>query len=968
MAFGGTLASILVCEKCKKISCNYEDFNDLSLSIKPEDYAVARARAKAWRRERLRGFAKRIKTGVAGVSGSGKGQNGKKSDSEEKTRSKNKSAEKGKTTDEESKPSKLGVGLTLNIPTDSEAEGDTVLRASSVPTSPTRRSLELERVVAVGDVPRRRSLDFDREEGVSSEQLSFSTVNGALSEGHDVSYGSRHLRIGAEADSGIFSETEVEVISASEADGSGSTPTDAEDKEREKDQTSSSDQGRAPPPGTKEHVSWREDVKKSSDRKFKDEEVDGWVKLGRRISMRLTTRTGRSRKKVEKVEKKDGEKEKKEESSKESGAESKEDKNCEVEDQAAPTVPPKDTPLPTSSTEPSLVVPTPVRPSVTPSVSTSILPKFSLHRPSSARATTSGSLAQTSDTAQSSIPVVSGTPRSSSPLARASSPLQLADVARAAFDKHRPDREKEKRKSKEVHKQVEREKSGNPSQKRKWKPTREEEAYLRRLLADVPSSSSPFNLFRNHSSAPTAESNSAVFSSTSNGSGTSFGMGLSHSLSFWSRMGNVQSVEDCLRMFTAVEVMDGDNMVRCRRCWKIQNGVEGAAKRRGFQSGDDSSSDDEDGSESESESDNESGKEGGVTIARVSDDGDSFHVSPATTFTTVQSPMSSALDLDGVSIRSAPTTMYTESTVTAVDDGDLPTPLVSPKFLPDAQNRSCIPVPSISMTSAESSTTIVDASSGGDADENPSAGSPEERSPNLKPVDKLSSPSRDSLQLPQPNPRHATKRDADRRAIYIARADSSASSRNGTDTESDSESSDSGEMSASVPSGRASARSSSSSIAIVQPNSSPQESNSPPSSSLLPISKPTPITPTPTQTSIPRSKQFVLRRAYKRYLVAQPPPVLVIHLKRFQQVGKLPMPAQMQFFANFKKLDDPVAFPEYLDLSPFLVPRRESFGLKPRKGEKQMWEKASPAVKEKDGKFMYRLYAVVVHIGNMVRH
>ena len=79
------------------------------------------------------------------------------------------------------------------------------------------------------------------------------------------------------------------------------------------------------------------------------------------------------------------------------------------------------------------------------------------------------------------------------------------------------------------------------------------------------------------------------------------------------------------------------------------------------------------------------------------------------------------------------------------------------------------------------------------------------------------------------------------------------------------------------------------------------------------------------------------------------------------------MPAQMQFFANFKKLDDPVAFPGYLDLSPFLVPRRESFGLKPGKGEKRMWERTSPAIKEKDGKFMYRLYAVVVHIGNMVR-
>ena len=44
MLFGGQLASILVCEKCKKVSVTYEDFNDLSLSIKPEDYVKGRKR------------------------------------------------------------------------------------------------------------------------------------------------------------------------------------------------------------------------------------------------------------------------------------------------------------------------------------------------------------------------------------------------------------------------------------------------------------------------------------------------------------------------------------------------------------------------------------------------------------------------------------------------------------------------------------------------------------------------------------------------------------------------------------------------------------------------------------------------------------------------------------------------------------------------------------------------------------
>jgi hypothetical protein len=39
MIFGGQLTSILVCQKCKHVSQTYEDFNDISLSLKPEDYA-----------------------------------------------------------------------------------------------------------------------------------------------------------------------------------------------------------------------------------------------------------------------------------------------------------------------------------------------------------------------------------------------------------------------------------------------------------------------------------------------------------------------------------------------------------------------------------------------------------------------------------------------------------------------------------------------------------------------------------------------------------------------------------------------------------------------------------------------------------------------------------------------------------------------------------------------------------------
>jgi hypothetical protein len=97
-----------------------------------------------------------------------------------------------------------------------------------------------------------------------------------------------------------------------------------------------------------------------------------------------------------------------------------------------------------------------------------------------------------------------------------------------------------------------------------------------------------------------------------------------------------------------------------------------------------------------------------------------------------------------------------------------------------------------------------------------------------------------------------------------------------------------------------------------------------------------------------------MRRFYKRYLIADPPLILVVHLKRFQQTSKTPF---MSFSAGFKKLDDYVTFPECLDITPFLAPNKEDFGL-PIKKFRQSGRAR--------GRCMYRLYAVVVHIGNIV--
>ena len=65
-----------------------------------------------------------------------------------------------------------------------------------------------------------------------------------------------------------------------------------------------------------------------------------------------------------------------------------------------------------------------------------------------------------------------------------------------------------------------------------------------------------------------------------------------------------------------------------------------------------------------------------------------------------------------------------------------------------------------------------------------------------------------------------------------------------------------------------------------------------------------------------------MRRTFKRYLIALPPPILVVHLKRFQQVSKS-NPYAMAFSSGFKKLEDYVAFPEWLDLKPYLAPTKE---------------------------------------------
>ncbi|KAK0547466.1 hypothetical protein OC844_007147 [Tilletia horrida] len=79
-----------------------------------------------------------------------------------------------------------------------------------------------------------------------------------------------------------------------------------------------------------------------------------------------------------------------------------------------------------------------------------------------------------------------------------------------------------------------------------------------------------------------------------------------------------------------------------------------------------------------------------------------------------------------------------------------------------------------------------------------------------------------------------------------------------------------------------------------------------------------------------KAAEAIERRALKRYLIASAPPVLVFHFKRFQSNGSSNsssnrFSARRSRASDFSKIDDPVTFPEYFDVSPWLAPPREEF-------------------------------------------
>ncbi|ORX94374.1 cysteine proteinase [Basidiobolus meristosporus CBS 931.73] len=108
----------------------------------------------------------------------------------------------------------------------------------------------------------------------------------------------------------------------------------------------------------------------------------------------------------------------------------------------------------------------------------------------------------------------------------------------------------------------------------------------------------------------------------------------------------------------------------------------------------------------------------------------------------------------------------------------------------------------------------------------------------------------------------------------------------------------------------------------------------------------------------PKKQTYVLRKAFRRYLIHTAPTVLVCHLKRFQQYG------YSLFRASTRKIDDYVQFPTEIDISTFMAPRTcFPEGKSPILSQNQ--ELIIANFNEKQPQIMYSLYAVVVHMGGL---
>ncbi|KAJ7484417.1 hypothetical protein FB451DRAFT_84459 [Mycena latifolia] len=390
----------------------------------------------------------------------------------------------------------------------------------------------------------------------------------------------------------------------------------------------------------------------------------------------------------------------------------------------------------------------------------------------------------------------------------------------------------------------------------------------------------------------------------------------------WLKLGSsLPGVEECLRMFTAVEVLDGENMVGCRRCWKIANGEYVPRVRRP----DEDCVAEEDG-DSEDSADNQQSP---VVPAVV----DAPHHRPPLP-PSLSTPLISVYSLPNIktaeSASSLPlVTPPSSSSDSALgrsqfgDDTDTTT-TTPPSSASSSQSLPLSPDQEVETPPATKVTVIPPTPSADTFDATEEA----ERAPStlgsITEAVEMPSTARPHLNgVGHPEPPDAN----------ALRPPPAHHQRHLSDESTDGSSGDESDVSAASAQVSLAASASDDARSDTEVGASTK-------SRTKPKSKPKPV---------------IMRPAYKRYLIAVPPPVLVIHLKRFQQVSK----TMISFSNGFKKLDDFVTFPEMLDLTPFLAPKKEDFGLRAKRGTVRVKGKVAE-------RCMYRLYAVVVHIGNML--
>ncbi|KAK2465069.1 hypothetical protein APHAL10511_002877 [Amanita phalloides] len=918
MLFAGQLTSILVCQTCKNISQTYEDFYDISLSIKPEDYATSSTSPPSSAAGKNLFSLRRSTTGVKEKSKDS--ENDGHEHGTERRRDKFKKFAKRITTFQgpsaQDDAGKAG-SVELAMP-----------RPSSVPPG---KGEEIQLAEVKSRIRRQRSRSLDHLNRVARPDMG--NVN--------VADGSRE-RDGLEDD---------------QASGEGSTGRDEANTTTGPSTTGTIESdwsvvrnGEAEPEEEAPPVS-----EGKNKQKVKDREDDGWVKLGKKLSLLTRHRDKEPRSRegvVEEIRAK-----KSRESSPDTGGVSLSGRS---------------TPLREHSGTPPPVPPKKIRPVSTPP---SVSPPALHHLPHSVppfpfSARNHHDLAVKS----TSLSPLSQPPYQASQVE--TSAQSGGSSFRAFHLNHNKARLTHSHQTPSTYKH----RPHTPPHT----PTPAEVEYLRRIMADIdllgsessatPSSSwspipstpalvNPFALLMKSGAAKKGtDSNDIVGKSDAVATEASAAELPSHTRSqkwsSWLGINRVSGLEECLRLFMSVEVLNNENMVGCRRCWKVANQEKERETQNGNEDGED---EDESSSEEEGESPLQppssspglgqvftrqpevqaSTTPGGMPIPTISTTGPESPLEPPPRLRAPQPLRSNSADFISLSVISSREQTDALGLTRNASSPSIPSTIVSPQITPYPSYS----FPPFAMSSQYQSPTIRYSQS------------PEQLN------------GMDSLVIPQVP---MTRRRTTRAELTDGESDESTSamdSRSSGEDGDDRASIGSSSSFSASRSGDSSAPRSLSDSGYGKTEEDPQHSNGLVDgiSANSEVREPDKGESKNAVKRPKRPKPVIMRPAYKRYLIATAPPVLVVHLKRFQQTDKAPLLSFTPTY-GFKKLDDYVTFPEYLDLTPFLAPRKEESELDQKDiingdvhgpGKRRM-----PS--EKHEKCLYRLYAIVVHLGHML--